>query len=571
EARLVGLAFAVDTESGYYIPVGHAEQLDSKFNQLDADFVLARLKVILESPEYKKIGQNLKYDVRIMMNQGVNLQGIEGDTMVAAYALDSSGRHNLEFLSRKYLNYQVVNYEEVVGKGVGQKSFADVPIDLATRYSAEDAWATFAIWEKIKDRLKDGASDSGAPGAVEKLFYEVDLPIVEVVARMEENGIKVDVDFLKTLEVRFDAELKELEKKILAHTQNQTLNVNSPKQMAVFLFDELKLPTQGKTKTGFSTDASVLATLAHLHEAPKLVLEFRELAKLKGTYVLPLQEIRNKKDSRIRTNFHLTGTATGRLSSSDPNLQNIPTRTQRGQLIRQAFIAEEGCMLLSADYSQIELRILSHLSEDDHLVDSFNKGEDVHRRTASEIYHIAPEAVSDSQRSVAKAINFGLMYGKSAFALAEELHISRGEAKKMIDEYFTRYSKVKSFLDGQIAGARESGYVTTLLGRKRALPEIKSSNPMMRGNAERMAMNSPIQGTASDLIKVAMVRLNRELDQRKMKSKILLQVHDELVLECPVGELESAKVLITEVMENAIKLKVPLQVNVGVGKNWAEL
>jgi DNA polymerase-1 len=562
-AELVGIAIAVDTQNGYYIPLGHSERLHQRFEQLDKAQTLAKLKPILENPEFKKIGQNIKYDYRVMLNQGVRIEGIEGDTMVAAYTLDSSGRHGLDFLAQKYLGYQVVSYEEVVGKGAAQISFADVPVDQATRYSGEDAWCTLTLWEEMKPKL--------ISAGVEKLFLDVDLPMVEVVAEMEEAGIKVDVPFLQELDVRFTEELKELEKKILKFTKSGSLNVNSPKQLGAFLFDELKLPTQGKTKTGFSTDASVLATLATMHEAPKLILEYREVSKLKGTYVGPLQVLRDPKDSRIRTSFNLTGTATGRLSSSDPNLQNIPTRTKRGQLIRQAFIADEGSVLLSADYSQIELRILAHLSGDENLADSFRKGEDVHRRTASEIFHIEPAAVTDVQRGYAKAINFGLMYGKGAFALAEELGISRGDAKKMIDQYFTRYSKVRMYLDETILVAKEVGGIVTLLGRKRALPEIRSSNHMMRANAERMAMNSPIQGTASDLIKIAMVKLEETLKREKMKTKLLLQVHDELVLETPNAELDKATKLVTEIMEQALTLSVPLKVNVGVGKNWAEL
>jgi DNA polymerase-1 len=559
KAELVGISIAVDTENGYYIPVGHTERLDQKVEQLELAPTLAKLKPILENPEYKKIGQNIKYDFRVMLNQGVHLHGIEGDTMVAAYALDSSGRHGLDFLAQKYLGYSVISYEDVVGKGAAQISFADVPIDRATTYSGEDAWATFTLWEEMKPKL--------ISAGVEKLFLDVDLPIAE----MEETGIKVDVPFLKELDVRFTQELAELEKKILGFTSSGMLNVNSPKQLGVFLFEELKLPTQGKTKTGFSTDASVLATLATLHEAPRLILEYREVSKLKGTYVLPLQELRDPKDFRIRTSFNLTGTATGRLSSSDPNLQNIPTRTKRGQLIRQAFIAEEGSVLMSADYSQIELRILAHLSGDENLSDSFRKGEDVHRRTASEIFHVSTDAVTDQQRSYAKAINFGLMYGKSAFGLAEELSISRSDAKKMIDQYFTRYKKVREYLDDAIINAKETGGITTLLGRKRALPEIRSANHMMRANAERMAMNSPIQGTASDLIKIAMVRLEERLKSQKLKSKLLLQVHDELVLECRKDELEKVQALVVETMENALTLSVPLKVNVGIGANWAEL
>ncbi len=563
DANLVGIAIATTIDGGYYIPIGHTMTLESQIPQLDEDYVLEKLKPILESPEYKKIGQNLKYDMRIMHSHGVEMKGIEGDTMVAAYALDSSGRHNLDYLSQKYLNYQVKTYEDMTGKGAAQISFADVPIDQATLYSAEDAWCAFMLWEVLRPELKRAG--------VESLFLDVDLPMVGVIAEMEEEGIMVDVPFLQKIEVEFKEELKQIEEKVRGFSQNKTLNLGSPKQLGQFLFEELKLPTQGKTKTGFSTDASVLAALAPMHPAPKLLLEHREISKLVGTYVLPLQELRSREDDRIRTSFHLTGTATGRLSSSDPNLQNIPTRTKRGQLIRQAFVAKKGTALLSADYSQIELRILAHLSGDANLMESFVKGEDVHRRTASEIFHVEPEKVTDTQRGFAKAINFGLMYGKTAFGLSEELGISRGEAKAMIDAYFTRYSKVKEFLDHQVMNAKETGYTTTLLGRKRNLPEIKSANHLVRANAERMALNSPIQGTASDLIKVAMIKLEKALRDQNMKTKILLQVHDELVLECPEAELEMAKKNVVSIMESAIKLDVPLVVNVNTGSNWAEL
>ncbi len=562
-AELVGIAIAVDEKAGFYIPVGHALTLDSKISQLEKEEVLNELRSVLESKEIHKIGQNLKYDVRIMQNQGVHLQGIYADTMVASYALDSSGRHNLDYLCKKYLNYDVISYEEVVGKGASQVTFDQVPIETATRYSAEDAWTALMLWKVLEPKLKSHE--------VEKLYHEVDLPMVEVVADMEEAGIKVNVPFLKQLETDFETELKATEKKVLKFTQNQTMNLNSPKQLAQFLFEELKLPVQGKTKTGFSTDASVLEKLAPLHEAPKLLLEYREISKLKGTYVLPLQELRSKKDSRIRTSFHLTGTATGRLSSSDPNLQNIPTRSKRGQKIREAFIADEGNVLMSADYSQIELRILAHMSEDATLIHSFVNDEDVHRRTASDIFHVDVSKVTDEQRSFAKAINFGLMYGKSAFGLAEELGITRTEAKKMIDQYFARYSRVKEFLDQQVLDAQERGYITTLLGRKRVLADIRSSNHAVRANAERMAMNSPIQGTASDLIKVAMVELHAALIEQKLKSRLLLQVHDELVLECPKSEVDKVKALVIKIMEGALTLKVPLRVNVSTGQNWAEL
>jgi DNA polymerase-1 len=563
KARLVGLALAWGSEGGVYIPVGHQLKLDSRLTQPDEREVIELLRPLLEGSGIPKIGQNLKYDLRVMRAQGVRMDGIHADTMVAAYALDSSGRHNLDFLSKKYLNYDVKTYEEVTGKGASQIGFDEVSIEEATRYSAEDAWCAWALWEKLEGELR--------AAGVEKLFREVDLPMVEVVADMEDAGIKVDAGFLRALDQEFEKEIQTIEKKVRSHSSNPSLNLNSPKQLAVFLFEELKLPPQGKTKTGLSTDASVLEALAPLHEVPRLLLEYREISKLKGTYVGPLQELRDPLDQRVRTSFHLTGTATGRLSSSDPNLQNIPVRSHRGQKIREAFIAEEGCVLMSADYSQIELRILAHMSGDPVLVESFVKGEDVHRRTASEIFHKSPAQVSDEERSSAKAINFGLMYGKTVFGLAEELHISRADSKRMIDQYFTRYAGVKAFLDRQVAEAHERGHVTTLLGRKRALPEIHSKNPAIRNNAERMAMNSPIQGTASDLIKVAMVRLHRELKTGGFRARLLLQVHDELVLECPKDEVEAVQSLVTSVMESAIELRVPLLVNVGVGRSWAEL
>ncbi len=563
QAQLVGIAISTGENNGYYIPVGHVQTLDSQTQQMDLEEVLKALRPLLDSAEIKKIGQNLKYDYRVMLQQGIQMKGVHGDTMIAAHLVDSSGRHNLDDLSLKYLHYKTISYEEVAGKGAQQVSFDQVSIDLATQYSAEDAWCTMMLWKTLEPRLIAQSS--------EKLFRDVDLPMVEVVSRMEEAGIKVDVPFLQKLDQRFEKELQDIEKKVRAFSSNPTLNLNSPKQLAAFLFEELKLPTQGKTKTGYSTDASVLEALAPMHEAPKLLLEHREISKLRGTYVQPLQTLRDLKDSRVRTNFNLTGAATGRLSSSDPNLQNIPTRSKRGQLIREAFIAENGNVLLSADYSQVELRILAHMSEDPNLIDSFVKDEDVHRRTASEIFHVKPDQVTDDQRAGAKAINFGLMYGKGPFALAEELGITRTEAKKMIDQYFTRYHKVKEFLDGQIQFAHEHGYVSTLLGRKRMLPEIHSKNHMLKANAERMAMNSPIQGTASDLIKIAMIKLDQEILSRGLKSRMLLQVHDELIFECPEPEVEQMKKLVESAMSSAIPLNVPLKVNLATGKNWAEL
>lgn len=556
--QLVGISIAIDSKRGYYIPVRHAYG-----EQLEWNKISSLLKPILENSEIKKMGQNLKFDMRVLLHAGIEVRGVSADTLLAAYSLDSNGRHNLDYLSKKYLDYTMLSYEEVTGKGAKQVTFDQVPIDVATHYAAEDAWAVFCLWNRLEPQLIEQK-------ALE-LYQKVDLPMVELVASMEEAGILVDLEFLKNLEQEFTEELKSIEEKILSYSKTKILNLNSPKQLAVFLFEELKLPPQGKTKTGYSTDASVLETLSTLHEAPKLLLEYREISKLKNTYVVPLQELSDPQDHRVRTSFHLTGTSTGRLSSSDPNLQNIPARSKRGQKIREAFIAKKGCVLLSADYSQIELRILAHLSQDSQLMHSFQKNEDVHRRTASEIYHLSPEQVTDDQRAVAKAINFGLMYGKTPFGLAEELKISRAEAKKMIDRYFERYQGVKRYLDETVQFAHDHAYVETLLGRKRSLPEIKASNPMVRNNAERVAMNSPIQGTASDLIKIAMCEIHQELKKQNLKSQLLLQVHDELIFEVLDQEIETVKALVVQKMEQALSLRVPLKVNVGVGKNWAEL
>jgi DNA polymerase-1 len=549
----------VDPSYSTYIPVGHR---GTEVPQLDAQYVLEKLKPILENPQYKKIGQNLKYDWSVLMQMGIKPDGIGADTMVAAYVLDPEGRHNLETLSAHYLNYSVTTYEQVCGKGKDQLCFDQVPIDQATRYSAEDAWVAVKLWEELSPRLQKEH--------LTEIFARVDLPLVDVLARMESQGVCIDVDYLKTLSKEFEKDLHAIETKIGAYTKGP-INLNSPKQLGQLLFEELKLPVQGKTKTGYSTDAQVLGVLADLHEVPRLLLEYREISKLKGTYVDPLPLMRDTKTGKIHASFHQTVAATGRLSSSDPNLQNIPIRSERGLKIRRAFIPCAGNKLVSADYSQIELRLLAHMSGDPELVNSFQKDEDVHRRTASEIFRMAPDKVTDRQRSIAKAINFGLMYGKTAFGLSQELKIPRKEASEIIQRYFERYSAVKKFLDGQIEEAREKGYVCTLLGRKRYLPDIGARNAAIRANAERMAMNTPIQGTAADLMKIAMTEIDHELTRRNMKSKLIIQVHDEVVLDCPPDEVEQARKLITEVMESAMKLDVPLRVNSATGDSWFDL
>jgi DNA polymerase-1 len=572
-AEIVGIAIAPDTTKGYYIPVGHRREATLEnsalppLDQLPRDYVMAKLKPILEDPRHKKVGHNLKYDFSVLAEQGIEADGIGADTMVADYVLDPEGRHNLEVVAGKWLGYQVTTYEAICGKGKDQISFDLVPIDVATRYSGEDAWIALNLWKVMQPKIQEQG--------LMRIFSEVDLPLVQIISRMERNGVSIDAPWLQEVATEFKRELAEIDVRIQKYAKGTPINLNSPKQLAELLFNDLKLPPQGKTKTGFSTDASVLQALAGLHEVPKLILQHREIAKLLGTYVEPLPLMRDPKTKKIHAGFHQTVAATGRLSSSDPNLQNIPSRTERGQKIRRAFIPSEGNVLLSADYSQIELRLLAQMSQDQDLLDSFLKNEDVHRRTASEIFGVPGPEVTDQQRGIAKAINFGLMYGKSAFGLAEELDISRTEAKEMITKYFVRYNGVKRFLDGLIEDAKAKGETSTLLGRKRALKDINAKNPAMRSGAERMAMNTPIQGTAADLMKLAMIRLDDGLREGGFKAKLIIQVHDEVVLDCPKDEVPSVKKLVVSCMEHAfdglVKLDIPLRVNVDVGPNWSEV
>jgi len=563
EAEWVGFALCLSEEQAFYIPVGHRGTSET---QLPLDLVLERLRPLIENPKIKKVGQNLKYDWSVCRARGLNPDGMGADTMVAAYLIAPEGRHDLKTLAQAYLGYSMLTYEEVCGKGKDQIGFDQVPISLATRYSAEDAWVAWKLWKKLRPELEKQK--------LMPLFAAVDLPLVQVLSRMESNGVSIDEQYLKKLSQEFEQDLAALEKKISAFTQ-APINLNSPKQLGHLLFEQLGLPTQGKTKTGYSTDASTLEALAPLHEVPRLLLEYREISKLKGTYVDPLPLMKDSKTGRIHASFHQAGTATGRLSSSDPNLQNIPIRSDRGIRIRGAFVPEPGSLLISADYSQIELRLLAHMSGDSELVRSFRADEDVHRRTAAEIFSVPSEQVDDRMRSIAKAINFGLMYGKTAFGLSQELKISRREAADTIERYFHRYSGVKKFLDHQIESAKEKGFVTTLLGRRRELHEIHSKNPAMRAIAERMAMNTPIQGTAADLMKLAMLEIDSWLEDARVGAKLLIQVHDEVVLECPEGRVQEVQARVVEIMEHAmdgwVQLSVPLRVNASHGRSWMEL
>ena len=557
-ARIAGIALAVQTKEGFYVPLLHE---DSQ-SELTFEEVMDVLSPYFSDSTKTLIGQNLKFDLSVLDAHEVRPQCAIQDTMLAAYVLEPTGKHGFDFLCQKYLNYAPVTYEEVCGKGKQQITFDAVPTEQATRYAAEDAVYTLRLWELFKAELEKENLWS--------VYEDVDLPLVRVLEAIEMKGVVVDVPYLKSLSEEFEKDLERIRTRVDAFTR-EPINLNSPKQLAVLLFDELKLPVQSKTKTGRSTDSNTLEALAPLHEVPRLLLEYREISKLKGTYVDPLPELIDSKTGRIHAHFHQTVTATGRLSSSDPNLQNIPIRSERGRRIRRAFVAPSGARLVAADYSQIELRILAHMSGDPVLCESFQKGEDVHRRTALEIFGGTPETVSDEQRAVAKAINFGLMYGKTAFGLAQELGLSRADAKSFIDRYFERYAGVKVFLEAQVEKAKEQGYVETLCGRRRLLPELASKNGAIRAVGERMAMNTPIQGTAADLMKLAMIKLHQVIQKEGLKARMIIQVHDELVLECPESEVQEVTRWVRSTMEGAMQLSVPLVAEASEGGDWLSL
>jgi len=558
-ARMVGISFSFKDGSAYYIPLAH--RYLGVPDQLEFKKVCGKLKPIFEDKSIKKCGHNIKYDLIVMANEGIALAGIDFDSMIASYLLNPSSRgHGLDALTMEYFGHQNLTYKEMVGIGNKEIGFDEVEIDRATEYAAEDSDMTWRLKGKLQPQLKDSTL---------KLYKEIELPLLEVLAEIELNGIYVDRKHLTELSSKIDKELLCLEKDIYL-LASEDFNINSPKQLAVILFEKLKLPVVKKTKTGYSTDVSVLELLAVEHKLPKQVLSFRQLTKLKTTYVDALPREIFISTGRVHTSFNQTVTATGRLSSSNPNLQNIPIRSDMGREIRKAFTAEGGNILLSADYSQIELRILAHLSQDKALKNAFDKGEDVHARTAADIFGSSLDQVGENSRRIAKAVNFGIIYGLSAFGLSRQLNISRNDAKNFIGQYFSLYSNVKEFMDNTVAEARECGYTLTMFNRRRYLPDLKSDNRQVRESAERMAINSPIQGSAADLIKVAMIRLSRKLKKLKLNSKMILQVHDELVFECPVSEKKEIESLVRKEMEGASTLSVPLVVDIGWGKNWHE-
>jgi len=556
KADLVGISISSDPARTYYIPLSHS--YIGVPEQLQKGYVLRRLKRILGDPTIRKTGHNIKYDLIVLKNNGVELRGIYFDTMIASYLLmPNKANHNLDDVALHYLGYKKLSYKEVAGK----RNFKEVTVEEATRYSGEDV----SVTSRLRDVLEPKLREEG----LEKLFHEIEIPLIEALADMEMTGIRIDLALMKDLSEELQKEISSVEERIY-FIAGERFNINSPKQIQEILFDKLKLRTLKRTKTGYSTDVDVLEELSLEHELPGEILEHRTLSKIKNTYVDALPRLVNPDTGRLHTSFNQTVTATGRLSSSDPNLQNIPVRGKWGMRIREAFIAEENNLLLSADYSQIELRILAHLSNDEGLIRIFNEDGDIHTMTASELFGVPEERVDQEMRRRAKTVNFGIVYGISPYGLSKELSIGNDEAREYIDTYFARHRGVKQYIDKQISQTAEKGYVKTIFNRKRPIPELKSRNKTTRQLGERLAINTPIQGSAADIIKIAMINIHKRLKKERLLTKMLLQVHDELLFEVPVDELERVKALVRQEMEGAVSLSVPLKVDIGVGRNWAE-
>lgn len=557
DAELVGVSLAVEEGKAWYVPVGHCS-LDAS-PHLTCEEVLVALRSLLEDPTLSLMGQNIKYDTMVLVQYQLWPHHVAGDTMLASYLLDPNKRHNLNDLAWEHLQYHMLTYEAVTEGG--KKNFAEVSVADATRYSGEDADVTVRLAHKLFPQVREEG--------METLFTDIEVPLALVLAKMELAGIRIDAQFLASLSTEFGERCRQLKQEVY-ELAGEEFNLASPKQLQAILFDKLGLPRGKKTATGSSTDSSVLEALAEQYPLPAKILEYRGFAKLQSTYVDALPKLVHAKTGRVHTSFNQTVTATGRLSSSNPNLQNIPIRSEEGRRIREAFIPEPGHILLSADYSQIELRLLAHLSQDPVLMESFQKDQDVHARTASELFQVPIAIVSADQRRQAKTINFGIIYGMGALRLARSLSIPTKTAQTYIAQYFARYQRIKSYMDGILVEARARGYVTTLLGRRRYVPDLHSKNPQMASAAERAAINTPIQGTAADLIKMAMVEIDRRFTQEKLRARMLLQVHDELLFEVPDQEVERVKKLVREVMEGVMSLCVPLRVDIGTGRSWAE-
>jgi DNA polymerase-1 len=555
-ADLVGLSFAIKAHEAWYLPMpADREECQRK---------LELLRPLFEDENLLKIGQNLKYDISMLAQYGISVKGKMFDTMLAHYLLEPEQRHNMDYLAEVYLNYITIPIEDLIGKGRQQKTMRQVPIELVKEYAAEDADITLQLYEKLLPLLKENG--------VEKLFYEIEMPLVPVLSRMEANGVKIDTQNLKQISEEFGEEIHKIEEEIytLAGTP---FNIASPKQLGEILFERLKIDEKAKkTKTGqYATGEEVLQKLSHKHPIIQKILDYRSFTKLKSTYLDALPALVNPKDGLIHTSYNQAVTATGRLSSNNPNLQNIPVRTAQGREIRRAFVPRsEAYTLLAADYSQIELRIIAHLSQDPAMVADFNLGHDIHAATAAKVFHVPMNEVTKEQRSRAKAVNFGIIYGMSAFGLAERMELSRSEAADIIKKYFEEYAGIKEYMNRSIALAKERGYAETILGRRRYLRDINGANSVVRGFAERNAINAPIQGSSADMIKIAMIGIHHEMQRLKMQSKMMLQVHDELVFDAHLDELDELKAIVNDKMVNALSLSVPVVVEMNTGNNWLE-
>jgi len=557
-AELVGISCSTDPEKASYIPLTHA--YPGAPGQLSKEDAFGRLRPVLENPEINKVGHNIKYDLIVLKNEGIGIKGIGFDTMIASYLLNPNRTtHNLEDVCLEYLGIKKLSYNDVTDRG--KMNFREVPVDKAAAYSGEDA----AVTLKLKRHLEPELQKQG----LSKLFHEIEVPLTEVLADMEMAGVKIDIPLMDALSRKLAGELAGIEKRIY-FIAGEEFNINSPKQLQEILFEKLGLRTIKRTKTGYSTDFDVLEQLALEHELPREIIEHRTLSKLKNTYVDALPRLVNPATGRLHTSFNQTITATGRLSSSDPNLQNIPIRGEWGTRIREAFIAEEGCLLLSSDYSQIELRVLAHLSGDEGFIEVFKHDGDIHTRTATELFGVSAGDITAEMRRRAKTVNFGIVYGISPFGLSRQLGIPPDESRDYIDTFFVKHGGVRQYMDKTIAQAAETGFAVTMFQRKRPIPEVKSKNRNIRQLGERLAINTPVQGSAADIIKVSMLNIRKRLKKEKLRTRMLLQVHDELLFEVPEAEKDTVMPLVKEEMENAVRLEVPVKVDIGIGKNWAE-
>ncbi len=556
KADLVGMSFAVKAHEAFYLPVPQ--------NRAEAEKIVARFKPVFESKNSDKIGQNIKFDLLMLDRYGITVQGRLFDTMVAHYLLNPELRHGMDYMAETVLNYRTIHIEELIGaKGKNQLTMDCVPLDKIAEYAAEDADITLQLHAVLAQKIGENH--------LEHLFYDIEMPLVRVLAKMEKNGVLIDDFALAQSSQTMTAALTKIEREI-KQMAGYNINVGSPKQVGELLFDRLKIAEKAKkTKTGqYVTDEETLESLRQKHPIVAKILDYRGLKKLLSTYIDALPALINPTTGKVHTSFNQTVTATGRLSSSNPNLQNIPIRDEQGKEIRRAFIAENGCLFLSADYSQVELRIMAHLSGDKRMIAAFENDHDIHAATAANIYKVPLESVTSEMRRKAKTANFGIIYGISAFGLAERLGIPRSEAKELIDSYFATFPEVRTYIDEAVATARKNGFVETLLHRKRYLPDIASHNATVRAFAERNAVNAPIQGTAADIIKIAMVRIDERLEREGLKTQMILQVHDELNFNVPLDELERVQTLVREEMEGAYQLRVPLKVDIGIGHNWLE-